>query len=119
MLSRNLLVLDDDELVGAFIKRVAETLQLPTRVTTTAEAFINELISQAPTDIVLDLQLGPTDGVQILRVLASERSTAGIILLSGFDDRVLSAARDLGSDLGLNNRHALTSRCGRRPCRPR
>jgi EAL domain-containing protein (putative c-di-GMP-specific phosphodiesterase class I)/ActR/RegA family two-component response regulator len=108
MVERNLLILDDDELVGAYIKRVAETLALPARVTTTVEAFVDQLHVQSPTDVVLDLKLGLQDGVQVLRILASEGSKAGIILLSGFDDRVLAAARDLGVNLGLNIRHALT-----------
>lgn len=107
-MERNLLVLDDDELVGAYVKRVAETLGLPVRTTTTADDFIDQLIVRQPTDIILDLQLGQSDGVQVLRILAAERCRARIILLSGFDDKVLAAARDLGADLGLNIRHALT-----------
>jgi EAL domain-containing protein (putative c-di-GMP-specific phosphodiesterase class I)/CheY-like chemotaxis protein len=107
-MERHLLVLDDDELIGAYIKRVAETLGFAVRATTTVEAFVDQLIVQQPTDIVLDLQLGQSDGVQVLRILAAERCKAGIVLLSGFDERVLASARDLGADLGLNIRHALT-----------
>ena len=107
-MDRNLLVLDDDELVGAYIRRVAELLGMPCRAVTTAQAFAEALAAEPPTDVVLDLQLGPTDGVEMLRALAARRSRAGIILLSGFDEKVLRAARDLGMELGLNIRHALT-----------
>jgi EAL domain-containing protein (putative c-di-GMP-specific phosphodiesterase class I) len=106
-LDRNLLVLDDDELVGAYVMRVAEKIGLPARATATARAFFDQLLLQPPTDILLDLQLGATDGVEVLRVLAAQRSTARLILLSGFDGRVLASARDLARELGLDVRHAL------------
>ena len=106
-MDRNLLVLDDDPYIGDFISRVAGDLGLATRVTTTVEGFAAEMRRRQPTDIVLDLHLGQDDGIQILRYLAADRSEAGIILLSGFSDKILAAARDLGLELGLNIRHAL------------
>jgi EAL domain-containing protein (putative c-di-GMP-specific phosphodiesterase class I) len=106
-MGRELLVLDDDELVGAYIRRVAESIGLPCRTVATAAAFIERVDAHAPTDIVLDLQLGAADGVEMLRALAARNSKARIILLSGFDPRVLASARDLGLELGLDIRHAL------------
>jgi len=107
-MERSLLVLDDDEFVGAYIQRAAATVGLSARATTTVRAFTDQLALSPPTDIILDLQLGADDGVEVLRQLAGRGCTAGIILLSGFDDKVLAAARSLGVELGLNIRHTLT-----------
>ena len=107
-MARDLLVLDDDELVGAYIRRVAELIGLPCRTVATTADFVESLASSPPTDIVLDLQLGAADGVEMLRMLAAQRSKARIVLLSGFDERVLASARDLGLELGLDIAHALS-----------
>ncbi|MEJ0071140.1 MAG: EAL domain-containing response regulator [Pseudomonadota bacterium] len=50
---------------------------------------------------MLDLQLGAADGVEQLRFLHTRRYDGVIVLMSGFADRVLQAARELGQSLGL------------------
>ena len=40
---------------------------------------------------MLDLQLGATDGVEQLRRLAKQHYTGEVVLMSGFDSRVLAA----------------------------
>jgi FixJ family two-component response regulator len=42
------------------------------------------------------------DGVEILRFLAEEKCRARVILISGFDRRVLESTMRLGEALGLN-----------------
>jgi FixJ family two-component response regulator len=42
-----------------------------------------------------------SDGVELLRFLAEEKSRALILPISGFDERVLEAAMRLGTALGL------------------
>jgi FixJ family two-component response regulator len=51
--------------------------------------------------VVLDLALPRSDGVELLRFLAEEKSGALILPISGFDERVLEAAMRLGFALGL------------------
>ena len=41
------------------------------------------------------------DGIEALRYLARQNTTAGILLASGMDQRVLASARQLGDSLGL------------------
>jgi FixJ family two-component response regulator len=42
------------------------------------------------------------DGVELLRFLAEEKCTAPVIIISGFDRRVLESSMRLGQALGLN-----------------
>jgi EAL domain-containing protein (putative c-di-GMP-specific phosphodiesterase class I) len=107
-MQRVLLVLDDEELVGAFIRRAAEGLGFRAQAVTTPAAFQAALAQQPPDEIVLDLQLGASDGIQVLRLLAAAGCQARITLLSGFDPRVLASAHELALELGLNIGEALT-----------
>lgn len=107
-MQRRLLVLDDDELVGAFVRQVAEGIGYSVTATTSPEEFLLVVSERAPAEIILDLQLGGRDGVEVLRVLGSQGCPARITLLSGFDEKVLFAARELGADLGLRIGKALT-----------
>lgn len=105
---RHLVVLDDDELIGAFVRRVAEEIGYQVTATTSPEAFLAAVAERAPAAIVLDLKLGGRDGIEVLRALGRQRCDARITLLSGFDFKVLSAAHELAADLGLNIGEALT-----------
>jgi EAL domain-containing protein (putative c-di-GMP-specific phosphodiesterase class I) len=51
--------------------------------------------------IVLDLRVPYTDGVEILRHLASHAVAASVILVSGAADRVLDSALRIGQERGL------------------
>ncbi len=51
---------------------------------------------------MLDLQLGDSDGVEQLRRLAAQGYTGAVVLMSGFDARVLASAYAVGKSLGLN-----------------
>jgi EAL domain-containing protein (putative c-di-GMP-specific phosphodiesterase class I)/ActR/RegA family two-component response regulator len=97
-----LLILDDDALVGAFVKRVGESMGLAVCLTSSPRAFYAAYARLDPSDIVLDLRLGDGDGVEILRRLAAQRCRARITLLSGLGGRMLSSAKELGVGLGLN-----------------
>jgi len=97
----HLLVLDDEERIASFIVAVAEGIGW------TAEAALDETAFQAsfrrtmPDLIMLDLQLGSSDGVEQLRYLHREGYRGDVVLVSGFDRRVLAAAEHLGTSLGL------------------
>jgi CheY-like chemotaxis protein len=51
--------------------------------------------------VVLDLGMPGMDGVELLRFLASEGFEEPVLIISGFDRRVLDSAFRLGSTLGL------------------
>lgn len=54
-----------------------------------------------PTLLMIDLNLGGEDGIQLLRYLDQQKCTAPIILISGFDEKVLTTAMLLGESYGL------------------
>lgn len=96
-----ILVFDDDAAVGRLAGRVATMAGLSPAMVTDAEAFARQLDADPPQAILLDLQLGPTDGVQQLRLLAQRGFAGSVVLMSGFDARVLETARALAENLGL------------------
>jgi EAL domain-containing protein (putative c-di-GMP-specific phosphodiesterase class I)/DNA-binding CsgD family transcriptional regulator len=72
-----------------------------------AEAFWDLMQCNEPEMIVLDLQLGQTDGVEQLRLLAKHRYAGQIVLISGHGLRLLATVRTMAEDLGLTITAAL------------
>jgi EAL domain-containing protein (putative c-di-GMP-specific phosphodiesterase class I)/ActR/RegA family two-component response regulator len=103
----SLLVVDDEpelaELIGEFARRAGYD------VTTTSDPDdFERLYHDGLAVVVLDLWMPRRDGIELLRLLAERHSQARVILVSGFDERVLEAARRLASSYGLNVVGALT-----------
>jgi DNA-binding response OmpR family regulator len=98
---RRLLLVDDELSVARFIAHAAEECGYEAIVTVTAESFRNQYLACDPDLVVLDLALPRSDGVELLRFLAEEKSRALVLPISGFDERVLEAAMRLGTALGL------------------
>lgn len=97
-----LLVLDDDLELGELIGELGRRAGFDAAVTHDAAAFNEELGRAAPDLIVLDLQMPDTDGVEILRDLAAGGVSAGILLVSGMDNRTIAGAEHFGRNAGLN-----------------
>jgi len=95
------LVFDDDAAIGRLVVRVATLSGMAAVAVADADAFGQQLLSDPPQVIVLDLQLADTNGVTQLRLLAERHYTGALVLMSGFDARVLDTARMLGQTLGL------------------
>jgi EAL domain-containing protein (putative c-di-GMP-specific phosphodiesterase class I)/DNA-binding CsgD family transcriptional regulator len=100
-LTTRVLVFDDDAAVGRLAVRVATMSGMEAMAVTDAVSFAQRLRTQPPQVVLLDLQLGETDGVEQLRLLAERQYAGSLVLMSGFDARVLSTARALGQSLGL------------------
>jgi EAL domain-containing protein (putative c-di-GMP-specific phosphodiesterase class I) len=100
--ANRLIVIDDEPAVGNFIGKVARRAGFDTIVTADPADFKQRVRSWQPGVIVLDLGMPETDGVEMLRFLADERATARILIISGFDDKILEAASRLGVARGLN-----------------
>lgn len=96
-----LLLVDDDSAVGRFLAHAAEECGCEAHVTLTADSFRSEYRATRPDIVLLDLALPGSDGVELLRFLAEEQSQARIVLISGFDTRVLESAMRLGAAMGL------------------
>ena len=97
-----MLVFDDDAAVGRLVMRVATLAGLEATAVTQPEAFRQSLAEAPPQVILLDLQLGVTDGVEQLRYLAEQHYGGAIVVMSGFDARVLAATATVAKNLELN-----------------
>jgi DNA-binding NtrC family response regulator len=102
MTLRHLLVIDDEPDFGRFIAHAAEIGGYKAHLTISAEPFMAQYRELRPDVVAVDLQMPHVDGVQLLRFLSEEKCTAPVIIVSGFDRRVLDSSMRLGSALGLN-----------------
>jgi DNA-binding NtrC family response regulator len=102
MTLRHLLVIDDEPELGRFIAHAAEIGGYKAHLTISAEPFMTQYREVRPDVVALDLQMPHVDGVELLRFLSEEKCTAPVIIVSGFDRRVLDSSMRLGSALGLN-----------------
>ena len=103
-----LLVVDDEPAVGRMLAQAAEQCGYEASVSRASEEFRADYRAACPNAVLLDLSLGSGDGVELLRFLADEDSKALILIVSGFDRRVVDAACRLGQALGLDMGACLT-----------
>ena len=96
-----LVVLDDDDSITDFMATVARESGWEAETATEELAFRSLVCATPPDAILLDLQLGDTDGIAQLHFLHSVNYTGAIVLMSGFDARVLASAQHIGEALGL------------------
>jgi EAL domain-containing protein (putative c-di-GMP-specific phosphodiesterase class I)/ActR/RegA family two-component response regulator len=97
----HLLVLDDDERINAFVGSVAQRRGWTVDAATREAAFQAHFDVRRPDAILLDLQLGVSDGIEQLRFLHRRNFSGAVVLMSGFDARVLAAAQKVGHSLGI------------------
>jgi EAL domain-containing protein (putative c-di-GMP-specific phosphodiesterase class I)/DNA-binding NarL/FixJ family response regulator len=95
------LIFDDEDAIGRLIVKTATMAGFDATSVTDAASFAARLRTDSPNVVLLDLQLGETDGVAQLRMLADRKFPGSIVLMSGFDARVLATARGIGHSLGL------------------
>jgi len=103
-----LLVVDDEPAVGRVMAHAAAECGFKAEVVISAAAFRAYYETDPPEVILLDLSLPGSDGIELLRFLAERDSKALILIVSGFDRRVLEAAMRLGLALGLRMGESLT-----------
>lgn len=98
---KRLLMLDDEAAIGQLVCRVARRAGYEARYCTNAGRFFDELRDWLPGLVLVDLVMPGLDGVEVLCALARERTAAKVILVSGFDFRVLESAARAARARGL------------------
>jgi EAL domain-containing protein (putative c-di-GMP-specific phosphodiesterase class I)/ActR/RegA family two-component response regulator len=96
-----LFVIDDDIEVATLIGTIAERAGFKVVTVCDSTTVFDALQRDEPDAIVLDLQMPGLDGIQVLRALAERNAQAGILLVSGMDERIRAAAETFGSEKGL------------------
>jgi EAL domain-containing protein (putative c-di-GMP-specific phosphodiesterase class I)/ActR/RegA family two-component response regulator len=95
-------ILDDDEQIAQLIGELTMSAGFDAVVTTGPDAFRAALASQTPELIVLDLQMPDLDGIRALRLLADDACPASVLLVTGMDQRTITAAEEYGRSRSLD-----------------
>ena len=98
---KRLLLVDDEPGMTDFIQVVAQETSFEVRTSNRPADFMDSFRKFPPDAIILDLAMPGIDGVELLRWLAEENCQARIVIISGFDRRVLDAAGRMGEASGL------------------
>ena len=96
-----LLLIDDEPALAEFLANAATVCGFDPIVTALDEQFRQEFIANRPEMVALDLGMPGMDGVELTRFLAEQEYRGPVLIVSGFDRRVLESAFRLGEALGL------------------
>lgn len=97
-----LLLIDDEPQLAAFVASAAKMSGFEPVETSRNEDFRARFDDEKPRMVALDLGMPGMDGVELLRFLAEREYDGPVLIISGFDRRVLESAFRLGGALGLN-----------------
>ncbi|HEU4351097.1 MAG TPA: EAL domain-containing response regulator [Burkholderiales bacterium] len=101
-----LLVIDDDPDMCALVVHAAASAGVEARSSTN----FNEFKAGLGPDIglvVIDLMMPEIDGIEVLRYLSERKYSREVVLISGYDKKVLNVAAQLAGTLGLDVRASL------------
>jgi two-component system, OmpR family, response regulator len=101
MAQPRLLLIDDEPVLADFLANGARGAGFEPVVTAEDQEFRDAFLAQRPDMVALDLGMPGMDGVELIRFLADEDYDAPVLIVSGFDRRVLESAFRLGEALGL------------------
>jgi DNA-binding response OmpR family regulator len=108
-----LLVIDDDPDMCTLVVHAAASAGIEARSATNFREFEASLGPDIGL-IVIDLMMPEVDGIEVLRYLSDKKYSREIILISGYDKKVLNVAAQLAATLGLDVRASL-----QKPLHPR
>jgi len=102
MAQPRLLLIDDEPALAEFLANAAVEAGFEPAITSEDKQFRDEFLRARPDVVALDLGMPGMDGVELIRFLAEQDYRAPVLIVSGFDRRVLESAFRLGEALGLN-----------------
>jgi two-component system cell cycle response regulator len=106
-------VLDDEPKIAALVCKVLGACGIVARQFTSPEPFLADLENSPPDLVVLDLSLGQSDAVEIIRHLEILKYQGKVLLISGRDEATLIEIAQIGEQHGLKMLTPL-----RKPFRP-
>jgi DNA-binding response OmpR family regulator len=97
-----LLLIDDEPHLATFVAKAGEICGYDPCIADGDDDFRAQFDARVPALVALDLGMPGSDGVELLRFLSAEGFTGPVLIISGFDRRILESAFRLGEALGLN-----------------
>ena len=101
MTQPRLLLIDDEPALAQFLASAAKESGFEPVVAESDDEFREAFVEIRPQMVALDLGMPGMDGVELIRFLAEQDYHAPVLIVSGFDRRVLESAFRLGEALGL------------------
>ncbi len=101
MAEPRLLLIDDEPALAEFLANAARETGFEPVITSEDWQFHEEFLRDRPNMVALDLGMPGMDGIELLRFLAEQDFRSPVLIVSGFDRRVLESAFRLGEALGL------------------
>jgi EAL domain-containing protein (putative c-di-GMP-specific phosphodiesterase class I)/CheY-like chemotaxis protein len=98
---QRVLIIDDDPLVGMMTLAHLKAGGHEGRLTDDADEFMEICETWRPTFVVVDLVMEGTDGLEVLRRLATHDREVAVIIASGQETRILDAAHRFADANGL------------------
>ena len=102
MAQPRLLLIDDEPALAEFLANAAVEAGFEPAITSEDRQFRDEFLKLRPDMVALDLGMPGMDGVELICFLAEQDYRSPVLIVSGFDRRVLESAFRLGEALGLN-----------------
>ena len=102
MVLPRLLLIDDEPQLADFVAKAADLCGYQPQIADGDADFRAEYLRLVPAAVALDLGMPGSDGVELLRFLADRKFGGPVLIISGFDRRVLDSAFRLGEALGLD-----------------
>ena len=100
MAQPRLLLIDDEPVLAEYLANAARNSGFEPIITERDDEFREVFLATKPEMVALDLGM-PVDGVELTRFLAEHDYRGPVLIVSGFDRRVLESAFRLGEALGL------------------
>jgi DNA-binding response OmpR family regulator len=97
-----LLLIDDEPALAEYLANAARTVGFEPIITERDTDFREAFVANRPEMVALDLGMPDMDGVELTRFLADQNYRGPVLIVSGFDRRVLESAFRLGEAMGLN-----------------
>lgn len=102
-----ILIVDDDPSICEFISKVCSKSGFQPVVADNPQDFAKAINNRSLLLVITDLQMPKLDGIEFMRLLSKLRTDVPVVILSGFDPRVLHTAEAFGRSVGLTVVEAL------------